>query len=139
METGKDLSHGGGAKYNVGPVLTGIGLGVVSNGLAAIKKVVFEDKDTTLEELDKALDADWVGYEDLRELVFAVPKYGNDNDYVDSLAIEISDFFSIDRLVNIRIFLGLVSILHLWEFQIIFLQGKLLVPYLAVERQRPPL
>lgn len=92
MEKGKDLSHGG-AKYNVGPVLTGIGLGVVSNGLAAIKKVVFEDKVATLEEIDKALEADWVGYEDLRQLALAVPKYGNDNDYVDSLAIEISDFF----------------------------------------------
>lgn len=92
MEKGKDLSHGG-AKYNIGPVLTGIGLGVVANGLAAIKKVVFEDKTARLEEIDKALNNNWLGYEDLQEAVLAVPKYGNDNDYVDSLAIEISDFF----------------------------------------------
>jgi len=92
MEKGKDLSRGG-AKYNVGPVLTGIGLGVVSNGLAAIKKLVFEDKVTTMAELNKALEANWEGYEDLRELALKVPKYGNDNDYVDELAIEISDFF----------------------------------------------
>ncbi len=36
METGKDLSQGG-AKYNVGPVITGIGLAVVANSLAAVK------------------------------------------------------------------------------------------------------
>ena len=42
LETGKDLSQGG-AKYNVGPVITGIGLAVASNSLALIKKLVFED------------------------------------------------------------------------------------------------
>jgi formate C-acetyltransferase len=92
MEKGKDLSRGG-AKYNVGPVLTGIGLGVVANGLAAVKKLVFEDKIATMEELNKALEADWVGYEELREKALNVPKYGNDNEYVDSLAIEISNYF----------------------------------------------
>ncbi|WP_250695200.1 pyruvate formate lyase family protein, partial [Escherichia coli] len=38
LDKGVDLSKGG-AKYNIGPVLTGIGLGVVSNSLAAIKKL----------------------------------------------------------------------------------------------------
>lgn len=92
MEKGKDLSRGG-AKYNVGPVLTGIGLGVVANGLAAIKKLVFEDKVTTMDELNKALDGDWVGYDSLRGLALNAPKYGNDDDYVDSLAIEISNHY----------------------------------------------
>ncbi|HCU2737974.1 TPA: formate C-acetyltransferase/glycerol dehydratase family glycyl radical enzyme [Clostridioides difficile] len=92
LDKGVDLSKGG-AKYNIGPVLTGIGLGVVSNSLVAIKKLVFEDKVTTLEELTKALNNDWEGYEELRKLALDVPKYGNDNDYVDSLAIEVSDFY----------------------------------------------
>ena len=43
LEKGKDLVDGG-AKYNVGPVLTGIGLAESANSLAAIKKLVFEDK-----------------------------------------------------------------------------------------------
>ena len=43
MDNGKDLSHGG-AKYNIGPVITGIGLAVVANSLAVIKKLVFEEK-----------------------------------------------------------------------------------------------
>lgn len=77
LEKGKDLSKGG-ARYNVGPVLTGIGLGIVSNSLAAIKKLVFEDGSATLEELGQAMDADWDGYELLRKRALEVPKYGND-------------------------------------------------------------
>ncbi|NLY72997.1 MAG: formate C-acetyltransferase/glycerol dehydratase family glycyl radical enzyme [Tissierellia bacterium] len=92
MDKGQDLSKGG-AKYNLGPVLTGIGLGVVANGLAAVKELVFDKELTSLEELSRALEADWQGYDELRELALAVPKYGNDKDYVDDLAIEISDFF----------------------------------------------
>lgn len=92
MDKGRDLSKGG-AKYNIGPVLTGIGLGVVSNSLAVIKKLIFEENITTLEELNKAMNADWNGYEELRKKALSVPKYGNDNEYVDSIAVEISDFY----------------------------------------------
>ncbi len=92
MEKGLDLACGG-AKYNVGPVLTGIGLAIVANSLAVIKKLVFEDKVITLEELNKALDANWVGYEDLRRQVQAVEKYGNDKNGVDGIAIEIANHY----------------------------------------------
>ena len=80
-DKGKDLSHGG-AKYNVGPVITGIGIAVVANFLAGIKKIVFEDKITTMEEMINAIDADWIGYDELRLKAQAVPKYGNDDDLV---------------------------------------------------------
>lgn len=92
LETGKDLSQGG-AKYNVGPVITGIGLAVASNSLAVIKKLVFEDKETTMEELDRALSADWEGYEELRKKAREVPKYGNDDDYVDEIAIKMANWY----------------------------------------------
>ncbi|HWR31623.1 MAG TPA: glycyl radical protein [Negativicutes bacterium] len=92
MEKGKDLSKGG-AQYNVGPVLTGIGVADSANSLAMIKKLVFEDKKYTLEEICKALDADWKGYEELRQVALACPKYGNDIDYVDSIAVEITEFY----------------------------------------------
>ena len=91
LETGKDLSQGG-AKYNVGPVITGIGLAVASNSLAVIKKLVFEDRETTMEELDRALSADWEGYEELRKKAREVPKYGNDDDYVDEIAIKMANW-----------------------------------------------
>ena len=92
LKQGKDLSHGG-AKYNVGPVITGIGLAVVANSLAVIKKLVFEDCITTMEELDSAMKKNWVGYEELRSKAQAVPKYGNDDDYVDQIAIEIANWY----------------------------------------------
>ena len=92
MDKGKDLSKGG-AKYNVGPVLTGIGVADMANSLAMIRKLVFEEKKYTLAEICAALDADWVGYEELRQAALACPKYGNDIDTVDSIAVEISEFY----------------------------------------------
>lgn len=92
LEQGKDLSQGG-AKYNVGPVITGIGLAVTANSLAVIKKLVFEEQAVTMEELDRALAANWEGYEDLRERAREVPKYGNDDDYVDRIALEIANWY----------------------------------------------
>ena len=92
MESGKDLSQGG-AKYNIGPVITGIGLAVTANSLAAVKKLVFEDKVCTMETLVNALRANWEGYEDLRQQARDCPKYGNDQDDVDDLAVEIANHF----------------------------------------------
>ncbi|WML33606.1 formate C-acetyltransferase/glycerol dehydratase family glycyl radical enzyme [Clostridium sp. OS1-26] len=92
MIKGKDLVDAG-AKYNLGPVLTGIGLAVTSNSLAVIKKLVFEDKVTTMETLVKALDTNWEGYEELRRLALSVPKYGNDIDYVDDIAIKMANHY----------------------------------------------
>ncbi|SDE95961.1 glycyl radical protein [Eubacterium pyruvativorans] len=92
MENGKDLSRGG-AKYNVGPVITGIGLAVVANSLAAVKKLVFEDHETDMATLTQALRANWEGYEQLRAKAKACPKYGNDEDYVDDLALEVANHF----------------------------------------------
>ena len=92
MESGKDLSQGG-AKYNIGPVITGIGLAVTANSLAAVKKLVFEDKVCTMETLVNALRANWEGYEDLRQQAKDCPKYGNDQDDVDDLAVEIANHF----------------------------------------------
>lgn len=85
LDSGVDLAQGG-AKYNVGPVLTGIGLAIVANSLAVIKKLVFEDQVVTLAELNQALDANWQGYDALRARALDVPKYGNDDDYVDAIA-----------------------------------------------------
>lgn len=92
MAKGKDLSKGG-AQYNLGPVLTGIGVADAANSLAVIKKLVFEEKKYTLSEVCRALEADWEGYEELRREALACPKYGNDDDYVDSIAVEMTDSY----------------------------------------------
>lgn len=92
LKNGADLVDGG-AKYNIGPVFTGCGLAVTANCFAVIKKLVFEDKVTTMSELIDALNANWEGYEELRAKAQAVPKYGNDIDYVDSIAKELADYY----------------------------------------------
>lgn len=92
MEKGLDLSRGG-AKYNLGPVLTGIGLADSANALIAIKHLVFEQKKYTLQDFAAAMQANWEGYEEMRQDALNCPKYGNDIDEVDYTASQISDFY----------------------------------------------
>lgn len=92
MEQGRDLSQGG-AKYNVGAVLTGIGLADAANSLEAVRTLVFEHPIVTLPALCEALDRDWEGHGELRAMALKCSKYGNDEEQVDRLAVTISDFF----------------------------------------------
>lgn len=46
-----------------------------------------------MSELIDALNANWEGYDELRAKAQAVPKYGNDIDYVDSIAKELADYY----------------------------------------------
>ncbi|MFC1990581.1 glycyl radical protein [Chloroflexota bacterium] len=89
-------ANAGGARINVGPGMsfTG-GWGTVADSLAAIKKLVYEDKKISMEELIQAIDADFEGYESIqRMLINDAPKFGNDIDYVDDIAREIFQFGS---------------------------------------------
>jgi len=92
LESGRDLTRGG-ARYNVGPVLTGIGIADTVNSLAALKYLVYDQGATDLKTLCTALDQNWEGFDDLRRKALACPKFGNDDDYVDGLATEISNFY----------------------------------------------
>ncbi len=73
----------GGARYNAGPGQFAVGLPDIADSFAAIKKLVFEDKKITMAQLCDALDSNFEGYEDIRQMLLKVPKYGNDDDYVD--------------------------------------------------------
>ncbi len=85
LESGKDVTEGGAKHNRCG--LTAIGTANVGDSLMTIKKLCFDDKTVSLRELYDALDANWEGYEDLRQTIInAVPHYGNDIDEVDDLA-----------------------------------------------------
>jgi len=56
--------------------------------LYGAKKLVFEDKKYTMEQLMNALDADWEGYEDMRMDFVGAPKWGNDIDEVDEVWVD---------------------------------------------------
>ncbi len=60
----------------------------VANSLTAIRKLVFDDEKYTLQQLVEALDADWEGYEEMRKDFINAPRYGNDDDYADEMAVE---------------------------------------------------
>jgi formate C-acetyltransferase len=60
-----------------------------ANALAAIQKLVFEEKKISMAELVEAMNNNFSGREDLRQLLLNCPKYGNDDDYADWLAKEV--------------------------------------------------
>jgi len=81
---GKDY-HDGGARYNT-TYIQGVGLGTITDCLAAIQHHVYQEKTLSMDELLRALAADFAGYEPLRQaLVNKTPKYGNDDDRADEL------------------------------------------------------
>jgi len=111
MANGKDYNAGG-ARYNTS-YIQGVGLGSVTDMLTAMRYWVYDGKTREGEEgtrglgeeLLKAMAADFVGFEDLRyKLIYETPKYGNDNDYADELAVKVFDMFfdAVDGRPNAR-------------------------------------
>ena len=66
-----------------------MGLGTVIDSLAAIKKLVIEDKKLTMDQLIDALEANFEGYEDIQQLLRTAPCYGNDDEYADEIGREL--------------------------------------------------
>jgi pyruvate formate-lyase/glycerol dehydratase family glycyl radical enzyme len=100
---GKDYNDGG-ARYNT-TYIQGVGLGTITDSLSAIRFNVFDNKNVTMNELFRALKANFSGYENLRQrLVNRSPKYGNDDDYADQLMRLVfeSYFEAIDGRSNMK-------------------------------------
>lgn len=64
------------------------------NSLAAIKKVVYNDRICTLDEIYTACETNFEGKRGtfIRAVLWNAPKWGNDDDYVDSIAKDILEF-----------------------------------------------
>lgn len=81
---GKDY-HNGGARYNTTYIM-GVGLGTITDSLSAIKYHVFDQQNLSMRELLGLLSSNFEGNERKRlMLVNRTPRYGNDDDYADSL------------------------------------------------------
>jgi pyruvate-formate lyase len=81
----KDLHSGdieGGVKLGFYDL---IGFGTVIDSLAALKKLVYEDKRLSMPEYMDALDVNFNGKEVVRQLCLNAPKYGNNDSYADSI------------------------------------------------------
>ncbi|BDQ37212.1 glycyl radical enzyme [Pseudodesulfovibrio nedwellii] len=89
MKEGMDLQSQtipGGLEYSYFEFL---GYGTVVDSLSAIKKLVFEDKKLTMQEVVDALKVNFEGHEETREILRSAPCYGNNDSYADAIAKKI--------------------------------------------------
>ena len=93
IEKGRDCTAGG-AHYNT-TGLVAVGTATVADSLEAIRHIVFRTGRHTLEEYTQILQSDYNGEEPFRQFVMnRIPKFGNDIDTVDDLAVLITDLFA---------------------------------------------
>lgn len=84
IKKAKDYNAGG-ARYNTN-YIQGVGIGTVTDSLAAIQYGVFEEKKFSLKQLIAAMDANFEGHADIYHYVREKsPRYGNDDDRADDL------------------------------------------------------
>ncbi|MEY8353569.1 trans-4-hydroxy-L-proline dehydratase [Lachnospiraceae bacterium 54-53] len=89
---GRDY-NGGGARYNTN-YIQGVGIATITDSLASVKYNVYEKKKFTMDELLRAMKADFKGHERILNLVRNhTPKYGNDDDYADQIMWEVFHFY----------------------------------------------
>lgn len=90
--TGTDYNAGG-ARYNTN-YLQGVGIGTITDSLAAIKYNVYDNKKFSMNELMKAVKDNFIGHEKILNLVQnRTPKYGNDDDYADFIMKDIFNYY----------------------------------------------
>ncbi|NLC15748.1 MAG: glycyl radical protein [Firmicutes bacterium] len=85
--------EGGGARYNF-TAINAVGLANVADSLAALRIMVYDKKQLSLELIRKLLQEDFCDHEDIRmRLLNDVPKYGNDCQVVDNMAESVFELF----------------------------------------------
>jgi formate C-acetyltransferase len=82
LEQARDMVQG--VKYNI-LSCGGIAFANAVDGMAAVREVVFEKRQATLDEVAKACAANFQGYERLRAKLRAAPKHGNDDPRLDEV------------------------------------------------------
>jgi len=92
ISNGKDYNNGG-ARYNTS-YIQGVGLGSITDMLTSIRFNIYDKKRISWEEMNKAMDSDFKGYEQIQyELIYNTPKFGNDDDYADQQAVTVFEIY----------------------------------------------
>ncbi|WFD10677.1 glycyl radical protein [Tepidibacter hydrothermalis] len=93
IKSAKDYAWGG-AKYNIGNGIILIGIADLINSLAAVRHTIYNEKNISMDELLKALENNFEGYDILHKICMDAPKYGNDDSLVDDIAGDIFTFIA---------------------------------------------
>ena len=89
---GRDYNSGG-ARYNTS-YIQGVGLGSITDMLTSIRYNIYDNKKISWEELTKALETDFKGYEQIQyDMIYNTPKFGNDDDYADQQAVMVFEIY----------------------------------------------
>jgi pyruvate formate-lyase/glycerol dehydratase family glycyl radical enzyme len=92
ISKGKDY-NGGGARYNT-KYLQGVGIGTITDCLAAVKYNVYEKNSFTMEELMQAIEDNFEGHDRILNLVRnKTPKFGNDDEYADDIMKSVFEYY----------------------------------------------
>lgn len=92
IANGRDYNAGG-ARYN-NTYIQGVGIGTITDSLAAIKTVVFDERRVSITSLVAALDRDFNSDDVLRaRLLHKAPKYGTDDDRADTIMRRVFESF----------------------------------------------
>lgn len=93
IEKGKDVTQGGAMLSYA--TIEGVSFATTVDSLLAIKYLVYDTKECTLQEVVKALKANWKGYEVLQaKAKFRAPKYGRDDYEADAMACKVMNQWS---------------------------------------------
>jgi len=84
IRNGRDYNDGG-PRYNTSYIM-GVGIGTLTDSLSATKYHVFDKKQLSMEQLLQSLKENFQGREVIRQMLWnKTPRYGNDDDYADTL------------------------------------------------------
>ena len=87
IERARDY-HDGGPRYNV-TYIQGVGIGTVTDSLSVIKHHVYDEGNMSLGEIIDAADGDFDDERFRQLLLNRTPRYGNDDDRADGIAVDI--------------------------------------------------
>lgn len=94
LEEGEEVTRHGYKPYDNLIALGVVGAINLCDSFTAIKYWIYDKKKYTMDQLITALDANWEGYEDMRQDFIAAPKYGSNDDYADSIVAEYYERFA---------------------------------------------